>query len=217
MTDKIKKPKFTQKVDYRPKGVKETGFVFVGHEISEDGTRINQKLHYDQLYVIRHGSNSKVFLGFLEGKIYGTKCPRCGDKFFPPRINCWNLDCELKETEWIELKPEAYVHTYTVAGWSGRSSLTRLPLVLVYGVVDGCKVAVANELHGIDPWDCEFNMPLKITFKSKEERVGATSDWYFEPADDWKPSPMNPEKERIKNLVKPVYEWVESLKMKNKV
>ncbi|MFX1512874.1 MAG: Zn-ribbon domain-containing OB-fold protein, partial [Promethearchaeota archaeon] len=200
MTEQIKKPKFTKKFDYRQEGISETGFSFVGHEISEDETRINHKLHYDQLYTLRHGSNSKHFLGFLEGKIFGTKCPKCGDKFFPPRISCWNLDCDLMECDWIELKPEAYVHTYTIAGWSGRSSLTRLPIVLVYGVVDGCKVAVAHELHGIDPWDVDFNMPLKIVFKPKEERTGTITDWWFEPADGWKPSQMNPEKDRIKKL-----------------
>lgn len=48
-------PKFTEKKDYRPDGVKETGLVFVGHEISEDRSVMNQFLHYDQLYTIRHG------------------------------------------------------------------------------------------------------------------------------------------------------------------
>ncbi|MHA1450943.1 MAG: Zn-ribbon domain-containing OB-fold protein [Candidatus Hodarchaeales archaeon] len=208
----IKKPKFTKKFDYRPEGVKETGFTFVGHQISEDGTKIIQKLHYDQLYTLRPGSISKVFLGFLEGKLYGTKCPKCGDKFFPPRIHCWNLDCDIEETEWIELKQEAVVHTFTVAGWSGRSSLKRLPITLVYAVVDGCKTAVANELHGIEPWHAEFGMPLRVEWKSEDERTGSITDFHFIPASDWKPSPMNPEKERIKKLVEPVYEWVKSMK-----
>lgn len=43
-------------------------------------------------------------------------------------------------------------------------------------------------------------------------RTGAVTDFYFVPADDWKPSPMNPEKERIKKMVEPVYEWVKSMK-----
>jgi hypothetical protein len=62
------------------------------------------------------------------------------------------------------------------------------------------------------PWDAEFKMPIKIEFVPKEQRTGAVTDFYFIPADDWKPSPMNPEKERIKKMVEPVYEWVKSMK-----
>ncbi|MBN2152927.1 MAG: hypothetical protein JW839_15860, partial [Candidatus Lokiarchaeota archaeon] len=118
----VKKPKFTKITDARPAGVTETGLAVVGYEISDDGSRINTRLHYDQLYTIRHGANSKLFLGFLEGKLFATRCPKCGDKFFPARTSCWNLDCNLAATDWVELKPVGTLHTYTIAGWSGRSS-----------------------------------------------------------------------------------------------
>ncbi|HMF33809.1 MAG TPA: Zn-ribbon domain-containing OB-fold protein, partial [Candidatus Lokiarchaeia archaeon] len=182
-----------------------------GYEISEDEKFFNTILHYDQLYTVRHGANSQTFKGFLEGKVMGTQCPKCGDKFFPPRTACWRLDCDLVQTEWVELKPEGVVHTWTVAGWSGRSSLKKLPFVLAYCIVDGAKTAIANELLGIDPWDAEFGMPVKVVFKPEEERVGAIIDWHYEPADGWEPSPMTPEKERIKELVMPVYDWVKTL------
>ncbi|MEA3458789.1 MAG: hypothetical protein U9R21_08955 [Candidatus Thermoplasmatota archaeon] len=205
-------PTFMEKKNYRPKDVKETGLAFIGHEISEDGNTMNQFLHYDQLYTIRHGWNSKFFIGLLEGKIWGTRCPKCGDTWVPVRTHCWNLDCNLEKTEWVEMPLTAKVHTWTIAGWSGRSSLKRLPIVLVYAIIGNSKVAIANELHGIDPWDVEFGMPLKIVFKPKEERSGIVTDFHFEPTGDWKPSPMNEEKERIKQLVEPVYEWVKTLK-----
>jgi hypothetical protein len=34
------------------------------------------------------------------------------------------------------------------------------------------------------------------------------------PTDGWKPSGMNPEKERMKEMCAPVYEWVKSMKSK---
>ena len=204
-------PNFTVKESYRPSEVKETGLAFVGHEISEDGNVMNQLLHYDQLYTIRHGCNSRFFKGLIEGEIWGTKCPKCGDTWVPVRTHCWNLDCNLEKTEWVNMPLTAKVHTWTIAGWSGRSSLKRLPIILVYAVIGDSKVAIANELHGIEPWDVEFGMPLKIVFKPEEERKGIITDFHFEPAEDWKPSPMNKEKERIKKLVEPVYEWVKTM------
>lgn len=205
-------PNFTEKKTYRPDDIKETGLAFIGHEISEDGNVMNQFLHYDQLYTIRHGWNSKFFKGLLEGKIWGTRCPKCGDIWVPIRTHCWNLDCNLEKTEWIEMPLTAKVHTWTVAGWSGRSSLKRLPIILVYAVIGNSKVAIANELHGIEPWNVEFGMPLKIVFKPEEERIGAVTDFHFEPIDEWEPSTMNQDKERIQKLVEPVYEWVKTLK-----
>ncbi|MEM0492757.1 MAG: hypothetical protein QXS02_02185 [Candidatus Thermoplasmatota archaeon] len=208
-TDKIK---FTERKDYRPSDVKETGLCFVGHEISEDRTVMNQFLHYDQLYTIRHGWNSRFFVGLLDGKIMGTRCPRCGDTWVPIRTHCWRLDCNLERTEWVEMPLKATLHTWTVAGWSGRSSLKRLPIILAYGVIGDSKVAIANELHNVNPWDVEFGMPLKVVFKPNEERIGAITDFHFEPDDGWGPSGWNKEKERIKKLLEPVYEWVKTLK-----
>jgi uncharacterized protein len=205
-------PTFTEKRDFRPQNVKETGLAFVGYEISEDKQVINQFLHYDQLYTIRHGKNSPFFIGLLEGKIMGTRCPKCGTSWVPVRTNCWELDCDLAETEWVEMPLTGKVHTWTVAGWSGKSSLKRLPIILVYAVIGDSSVAIANELHGVKPWDVEFGMPLKVVFKPKSERQGVITDFHFEPADGWKPSQMNPEKERIKELVMPVYDWVKTLK-----
>lgn len=205
-------PVFPTMESYRPDDVQETGLCFVGHEISEDGTAMNQFLHYDQLYTIRHGLNSPFFKGLLEGRIMGTRCPVCGDVWVPIRTHCWNLDCNLAKTEWIEMPLTAMVHTWTVAGWSGRSSLKRLPIVLVYAVIGESKVAIANELHQIEPWNVEFGMPLKIVFKQESERKGIITDFHFEPADGWEPGPMNTEKERIQQLVEPVYRWVNTLK-----
>jgi uncharacterized protein len=205
-------PNFTEKREFRPQGVQETGLSFVGYEISDDKQAMNQFLHYDQLYTIRHGKNSPFFIGLLEGKIMGTRCPKCGTSWVPVRTHCWNLDCDLAETEWVEMPLNGKVHTWTVAGWSGKSSLKRLPIILVYGVIGGSSVAIANELHGVKPWEAEFGMPLKVVFKPKSERQGVITDFHFEPADGWKPSPMNPEKERIKQLVMPVYDWVKTLK-----
>ena len=42
--------------------------------------------------------------------------------------------------------------------------------------------------------------------------MGAITDFHFEPDDAWEPSPPDREKDRIRQLVQPVYEWVSSMK-----
>ena len=192
--------------------VKETGIGFMGYDWDESQEQFKVYLHYDQLYYWKYAEVSKLGKGFVDGEFWGTQCPKCKDKFFPPRVNCWNLDCNLEKSDWIKLKEEGIVHTFTIAGWSGKSSLKRLPFVLAYVIVDGCKTAIANELRNIDPWDAEFGMPVKVVWKPKNERQGTVTDWWFEPADGWKAGPMNEEKERMKELCAPVYEWVKSMK-----
>ncbi|MHA1380456.1 MAG: Zn-ribbon domain-containing OB-fold protein [Candidatus Helarchaeota archaeon] len=204
-------PKMKLAKEFRDKDTKEVGFKFVDYSISEDKTLFQAHLHYDQLYQVKSGELSPYALGLLEGKIMGTRCPTCGDVFFPARVNCWNLNCKWIKTDWIELPQKGKVHTFTVAGWSGRSSLKRLPFVLAYVILDGVTTAVANEIREINPWDAEFGMPVKVKFIPKEQRVGAITDFHFVPADDWKPGPMTPEKERIKKLCQPVIEWVKTL------
>ena len=192
--------------------VEETGIGFMGYDWDSSAEQFKVYLHYDQLYYWKYGEVSKLGKGFIDGEFWGTQCPKCGDKFFPPRVNCWNLNCNLAKSDWVQLKQEGTVHTFTVAGWSGKSSLKRLPFILAYVVVDGCKTAIANEIRGIDPWDAEFGMPVKVGWKPKNERQGTVTDWWFEPADGWKPGPMTPEKERIKELCQPVIEWVKTMK-----
>jgi len=192
--------------------VKETGIGFMGYDWDSSTEQFKVYLHYDQLYYWKYGEVSKLGKGLIEGEFWATQCPKCGDKFFPPRVNCWNLDCDLSKSVWCELQQEGILHTFTIAGWSGKTSLKRLPFVLAYVIVDGCNTAIANELRRIDPWDAEFGMPVKVAWAPKKERRGTVTDWWFEPADGWKPSGMNPEKERMKELCAPVYEWVKSMK-----
>ncbi len=192
--------------------VREHGFHFCGYEWSTKDQQFQINLHYDQLYYWKLAELSKMGRGFLDGELWGTQCPKCGDKFFPPRVNCWRFDCNLERTNWIKLSGRGIVHTFTVAGWSGKSSLKRLPFVLAYVILDDCKTAVANELRGFEPWHAEFGMPVKVVWADKKDRRGAITDFHFEPAEGWKPGPMTPEKERIKKLCEPVYEWVKTLK-----
>jgi hypothetical protein len=55
-------------------------------------------------------------------------------------------------------------------------------------------------------------MLVKIVFRLKEERIESVVDFHFEPGHNWKSSPFNDEKRRIKQLIEPFYKWVKTLK-----
>ena len=90
--------------------------------------------------------------------------------------------------------------------------MKNLPFVLAYVLVGESKTAIANILHIDEPWHTETGTKVKIILAKEEERVGNIVDFWFEPDPSWKPNPMTPEKERIKQLCKPVYEWVSKMK-----
>lgn len=46
------------------------------------------------------------------GKVYGTKCKKCGHKYFPPVVDC--AECLSSDMEWIDLTgEEGEVETFT--------------------------------------------------------------------------------------------------------
>ncbi|MFX1282761.1 MAG: Zn-ribbon domain-containing OB-fold protein [Promethearchaeota archaeon] len=193
--------------------IPEKGWVFqkVRTGVAEGADWVEQQIYYDMLYTFRLGALSPYAKGLLEGKLLGTRCPKCGDVTFPPRVNCWNLDCNLEITEWVEMPPSGILHTFTICGFAAKSALKKLPFVLAYVLVGKSKTAITNILKIAEPWHVETDMPVVVKFTEKK-RVGNLIDFWFEPDPSWNPSPMNPEKERIKKLCEPVYEWIRILK-----
>ena len=50
--------------------------------------------------------------GLMDGKLVTTRCPRCGELYFPPQSFCPR--CRTSEMEWVELSREGELLTYTV-------------------------------------------------------------------------------------------------------
>ncbi len=194
--------------------IPERGWVWQNYRTgtsSDKSEWVEQQIYYDMLYTFRLGALSPYAKALKEGKLLGTKCPKCGDVTFPPRVNCWNLDCKLEITDWVEMPLTGILHTFTICGFAAKSALKKLPFVLAYVLVGESKTAVANILKIDQPWHTETNMPVIVKFAKEEDRVGNIIDFWFEPDPKWTPSPMNAEKERIEKLCQPVYEWVRIL------
>ena len=54
---------------------------------------------------------SKFWDGLKEGRVYATRCLKCGRLYFPPVADCSN--CRSSSVEWVELSKEAEIETYT--------------------------------------------------------------------------------------------------------
>jgi len=53
----------------------------------------------------------KFWEGLKQGKIYATKCNKCGRLYFPPSADC--PDCLCSDMRWVELSNEAEIETFT--------------------------------------------------------------------------------------------------------
>lgn len=53
----------------------------------------------------------KFWEGLKIGKIYATKCCKCGKLYFPPSADC--PECRCSEVNWIELSNQAEIETFT--------------------------------------------------------------------------------------------------------
>jgi uncharacterized OB-fold protein len=51
--------------------------------------------------------------GIKEGKVYATKCRKCGKLYYPPRSDCAN--CLASDVEWVPLSSEGVIETFTVS------------------------------------------------------------------------------------------------------
>jgi len=161
---------------------------------------------WDVMYSHSYGRISPFFLGLLEKRLMGTRCPKCGDTFCPPRAHCWRTEDHLQETEWVELPLKGTLHSYTIMGFAGEAFLDDLPFILAYVRPDGANTMIAARMTGIAPEDVECDMRVRIKFI--DEPKGNVMDIYFVP--DGKPShsKSEAEKARIREKFTPIVEWV---------
>jgi uncharacterized OB-fold protein len=75
------------------------------------------------------------FVGYLEqGKLMGTKCKKCGIRYFPPRADCYqSLDSDI---EWFEVQGKGKLLSYSTLTFAPTGFTQDLPYtiaVLDYG------------------------------------------------------------------------------------
>ncbi len=154
-----------------------------------------------------YGKVSQFFMGLLEGKLYGTKCPKCGLVFCPPRAHCFNPECGLEETQWIELEKKGEVHSFTIMAIAWPSMANLQPLVGVMVRIKGTNTCLPMTMRDIDPE--KVNIGLKVNIEISKEPKGDLLDVYATPAEEPVPPKRTDEElQRFRDDMEKVRAWV---------
>jgi len=71
------------------------------------------KMEFKDFSLFLNHTKVKRFVDDLaSGKIMGTKCKKCGLNLYPPRADC--PECYSSEMEWVALKTQGKLATYTM-------------------------------------------------------------------------------------------------------
>ncbi|MEM0233083.1 MAG: Zn-ribbon domain-containing OB-fold protein [Candidatus Nezhaarchaeales archaeon] len=116
-----------------------------------------------------------------EGKLMGVKCKKCGKVMVPPKPLCEN--CMAKDLEWIQLKGEGEVISFTIIHVPPTSFASIAPYaVAVVKLDEGPKIP--GIVKGVtQPHQLKVGMRVKAIF----EQIPSTQAWpqwsryYFQP------------------------------------
>lgn len=108
----------------------------------------------------------KFWKGLEQGKVYATKCERCGKLYFPPSADC--SECLSSKLEWVELSNEAEIETYTHVVVRPTTFQHYKPYTVVIGKLkEGVKVLAW--VTGLKLSEIKIGMKVKLTAKVTPE------------------------------------------------
>jgi uncharacterized OB-fold protein len=108
-------------------------------------------------------SKTKIYWdGLKEGKVYATKCKKCGEIYYPPQVDCSH--CLTSDVEWIQLF-EGNLETFTKAYLKpqGFTHYEQNYIVAIARTAEGVKVM--GWLEDMDLNVAKVGMSVKITAK----------------------------------------------------
>ena len=110
----------------------------------------------------------KFWEGLKEGKIYTTKCVKCGKLHFPPVADCSN--CMSSKVKWVELNGEGEIETFTHVVVRPTSFQHYKPYTVVIArLKEG--VRVLAWLTGVKLSEIKTGMKVKLVPKITDEKT----------------------------------------------
>ena len=100
------------------------------------------------------------FITCLEqGKIMATRCVKCGDSYFPPKVDCPR--CLTSDVEWFEVRGTGKLSTYSVVNYGPTGFENETPYVLALVQFEDIKIfgRLSKDISGSD---IKVGMGLKV-------------------------------------------------------
>lgn len=136
------------------------------------------KWHYEIDYIHSYAEDSPFFIGLSQGKLLGSECTGCHQKYATPRGYC--MECG-KKTRWIELPLEGRIHTWTTCYLGSEAFLKETPFNLVLVEFDGIDTLLLARMIGASQEEMRVGMKIRAQFR-RNSRFDPT-DVYFVPAE----------------------------------
>ena len=104
-----------------------------------------------------------------EGKVAGTKCKSCGEKYFPPRADCSN--CLSSDMEWFEISESGRLVSFSTLIYAPTGFEEDLPYTIALADFGDVKV-FGRMSKDLREEDMEIGMDLEVVpVKLQGEKV----------------------------------------------
>ncbi len=152
--------------------------------MAQEHFQVNPTVPLTFMYNYHVGRSMETYLeGLAQKKILGVRCPTCKRVLIPPRSACGT--CAARPGEWVEVKPEGTLVTFTVAHVAVEKSEIRdleKPFILGLIRLDGADSLLTSRVEGIGPDACRNGMRVRAVWK--DTPAGDFHDLeHFEPAE----------------------------------
>ncbi len=114
------------------------------------------------------------------GRLMGTRCPRCDLVYVPARLYCERCFAHLEE--WVEVPLTGEVHTFSVVYLDLDEEPLPKPDIIAFVRLDGADGGLVHRLGEVAADEVYIGMPVEAVLKPPDRREGAITDiLYFKP------------------------------------
>jgi len=130
------------------------------------------------------GIAGEKFLRVLrdEGKLFGTKCPKCGYVYLPARLYCERDAAHLDDSTWVQVGPSGELVSFSAVYVDLDGNHLDTPQWVGLVRLDGASSVTMHYLGEVKPATLRVGMQVQAVLKAKKDRVGSIKDIaYFKP------------------------------------